>query len=46
MHREKKELRFNTEYKEYESVQTANIANYTKFQKKIAPARRRDTFDC
>ena len=27
-------------------MQTAHIANYTKFQKKMAPARRRDTFDC
>lgn len=46
MQREKKELRFNTDYGEYDQVYTASIANYTKFQKKLHPARRRDTFDC
>lgn len=46
MHREKKELRFNTDYGDYEQSHTANFGNYTKFQKKLAPARRRDTFDC
>lgn len=46
MQRDKKELRFNTDYAEYDQVYTTNIANYTKFQKKMHPARRRDTFDC
>lgn len=46
MQRDKKEIRFNTDYGEYDQVFTANIANYTKFQKKMHPARRRDTFDC
>jgi hypothetical protein len=46
MQRDKKELRFNTDYGEYDQVYTASIANYTKFQKKLHPARRRDTFDC
>ena len=46
MQREKKELRFNTDYAEYDQIYTTSIANYTKFQKKLHPARRRDTFDC
>jgi hypothetical protein len=43
MQRDKKELRFNTDYGDYDQVYTASIANYTKFQKKLNPNRRRDT---
>ncbi len=46
MYREKKEIRFNTDYGESQMFQIGNISNYTKFQKKIIPAKRRDTFDC
>ncbi len=45
MHKEKKELRFNTDYCENDQSHTANFTNYTKFQKKAIPSRRRDTFD-
>lgn len=46
LHHEKKELRFNTDYGDYEQAHTANIGNYSKFQKKNIPMRRRETFDC
>lgn len=46
MQKDKKELRFNTDYGDYDQVFTTNIGNYSKFQKKLHPAKRRDTFDC
>lgn len=46
MHRDKKSLRFQTDYNEYDQVYTTNIHPLTKLHKRIEPNHRRDTFDC
>ena len=44
MQRDKKHIRFNTDYDEPSHIYTSNIANYTKFQKKNS-SKRKDTFE-
>jgi hypothetical protein len=45
MHREKKPLRFHTDYGEYEQTHTAVFQVYGKLQTHL-PGKRRGTFDC
>lgn len=44
LHREKKPLRFHTDYGDYEQTHTAALQVYAKLQ--THPGRRRGTFDC
>jgi len=46
MHKDKKPLRFHTDYNDYDHIYTTNVHPINKLNKPVDPSHRRDTFDC
>ena len=46
MHRDKKHIRFQTDYNEYDQIYTTNVQPLSRLPKRPEPNKRRDTFDC